>query len=134
MARLSRTLSGLVASGVPLLDSLSITSRAIGNVIYEEILKASSKRVKSGIALSETLKNNPLIPPLVPQIINVGERTGEIDHMLENMADYYEEEVDNTVKNISTLIEPAVIILLAIIIGVMLIAIMLPIYSFGKIL
>jgi type IV pilus assembly protein PilC len=133
MARMSRTLSGLISSGVPLLDSLSITSRAIGNVIYEEKIKGAAKKVKSGIALSDTLRNDSLIPPLVPQMINVGERTGEIDNMLENMANYFEEEVDNTVKNISSLIEPAVIVLLALIIGVILVAVMMPIYSIGKI-
>lgn len=134
MARMSRTLSGLISSGVPLLDSLAITSRAIGNVIYEDIIRASAKKVKAGTALSETLKNNALIPPIVPQMINVGERTGELDSMLENMANYFEEEVDNTVKNISNLIEPIVIVVLAIIIGVMLVAIMMPIYSIGKVL
>jgi type IV pilus assembly protein PilC len=134
MARMSRTLSGLISSGVPLLDSLSITSRAIGNVIYEEKIKAASKRVKSGIALSETLKGDPLIPLVVPQMINVGERTGELDSMLENMANFFEEEVDTAVKNISNLIEPTVIVLLALIIGTMLVAIMMPIYSIGKVL
>lgn len=134
MARMSRTLSGLIASGVPLLDSLAITAKAIGNVVYEEIIKASSKKVKAGTALSETLKNNSLIPPVVPQMINVGERTGELDSMLENMANYFEEEVDTAVKNISNLIEPMVIVLLALVIGVMLVAIMMPIYSIGKIL
>jgi type IV pilus assembly protein PilC len=134
MARMSRTLSGLISSGVPLLDSLSITSRAIGNVVYEDLIKASSKKVKAGIALSETLKNNPLFPPIVPQMINVGERTGELDNMLENMANYFEEEVDVAVKNISNLIEPMVIVLLALIIGTMLVAIMMPIYSLGSVL
>jgi type IV pilus assembly protein PilC len=134
MARMSRTLSGLIASGVPLLDSLAITAKAIGNVIYEEKIKAAAKKVKSGIALSETLKNDPIIPPIAPQMINVGERTGELDSMLENMANYFEEEVDNAVKNISNLIEPMVIVLLALIIGTMLVAIMMPIYSIGKVL
>lgn len=134
MARMSRTLAGLISSGVPLLDSLAITAKAIGNVIYEEKIKASAKKVKSGIALSETLKGDPLFPPIAPQMINVGERTGELDSMLENMANYFEEEVDTAVKNISNLIEPMVIVLLALIIGTMLIAIMMPIYSIGKVL
>jgi type IV pilus assembly protein PilC len=134
MARLARTLSGLIASGVPLLDSLAITAKAIGNVIYEEKIKAAANRVKSGIALSETLKGDPLFPPIASQMLNVGERTGELDSMLENMANYFEEEVDTAVKNISNLIEPMIIVLLALIIGIMLVAIMLPIYSFGKVI
>lgn len=134
MARFSRTLAGLIASGVPLLDSLSITSRAIGNVVYEEKIKAASKKVKSGIALSETLKGDPLFPPVVPQMISVGEKTGELDNMLENMANYFEEEVDIAVQNISRLIEPMIIVALALVIGTMLVAIMMPIYQLGSVL
>jgi type IV pilus assembly protein PilC len=133
MSRFARTLSGLVASGVPLLDSLNIVSRAIGNVVYEESIKEKSKKVKSGVALSETLKDNELFPPVVSQMIGVGEQTGELDNMLTNLADYYEEEVDSTVKSISSLIEPVIIVALAAIIGVMLVAIMMPIYQIGRI-
>lgn len=133
MSRFSRTLAGLVASGVPLLDSLSIVSKAIGNVVYEERIKELSKKVKAGVALSETLKNDELFPPVVPQMIEVGEQTGELDNMLTNLADYYEEEVDSTVKSISSLIEPVIIVVLALVIGVMLVAIMMPIYQIGKI-
>jgi type IV pilus assembly protein PilC len=133
MARFSRTLAGLVSSGVPLLDSIDITSRAIGNVVYEEMLKHSATKVKAGVALSETLKGNELFPPVVPQMIGVGEQTGEMDNMLENMANYFEEEVDQAVKNISVLIEPIIIVILAILIGIMLIAVMMPIYQVGQI-
>lgn len=134
MARFARTLAGLVASGVPLLDSLSIVSRSVGNVIYEELIKNAGKKVKSGIALSEALKESPLFPVVVPQMIAVGERTGELDNMLENLANYYEEEVDTTVQSISRLIEPILIVVLALIIGVFLVAIMLPIYQIGRVL
>jgi type IV pilus assembly protein PilC len=133
MSRFSRTLAGLVSSGVALLDSLDITSRAIGNVIYEEKIKSAAEQVKSGVALSDTLKGDPLFPPVVPQMIGVGEETGEMDNMLENMADYFEEEVDQAVKNISTLIEPAVIVILAVLIAIMLLAIMMPIYQIGRV-
>ncbi|MDD3678842.1 MAG: type II secretion system F family protein [Patescibacteria group bacterium] len=134
MARFARTLAGLVSSGVPLLDSLSITSRSIGNVIYEEHLKNATKKVKSGVALSETVKNSELYTPVVSQMIGVGEKTGELDNMLENLANYFEEEVDTAVKNISNLIEPIIIVTLAIVIGGMLVAIMMPIYSIGQVL
>lgn len=133
MARFSRTLSGLVSSGVALLDSIEITSRAVGNVVYENYLKEANKKIKAGVALSATLKNSELFPPVVPQMIEVGEQTGELDNMLENMANYFEEEVDQTVKNLSNLLEPIIIVLLAVIIGTMLVAIMLPIYQIGKI-
>ncbi|MDD3481157.1 MAG: type II secretion system F family protein [Patescibacteria group bacterium] len=134
MARFARTLAGLVSSGVPLLDSLSIVSKSVGNAIYEELVRNAAKKVKSGIALSEALKENPLFPIVVPQMIAVGERTGELDNMLENLANYYEEEVDTTVQSISRLIEPILIVVLALIIGVFLVAIMMPIYQIGRVL
>lgn len=133
MARFARTLSGLVSSGVPLLDSLAIVSRAIGNVVYADLVMEAAEKVKSGIALSEALKENPLIPPVVPQMISVGEKTGELDQMLQNLADYYEEEVDTAVKSISTLIEPIIIVVLGGTIALILLAIMMPIYQIGKI-
>ncbi len=131
MARLARTLAGLVASGVPLLDSLSVTAKAIGNTLYQDTVIASAKKVKSGTALSETFRKNPIIPVIVPQMILVGEETGELDKMLENLANYFEEEVDTTVQGISRLIEPIMIVVLALVIGVMLVAIMMPIYQIG---
>jgi type IV pilus assembly protein PilC len=133
MARFARTLSGLVSSGVPLLDSLNIVSKAIGNVVYQDIVVEAAEKVKSGIALSEALKENPEFPAVVPQMIAVGEKTGELDNMLSNLADYYEEEVDVAVKSISGLIEPIIIVVLGGTVAVILVAIMLPIYQIGKI-
>ncbi len=133
MARFARTLSGLVSSGVPLLDSLSVVSKAIGNIVFQDMIMESSEKVKSGIALSEALKEYPLIPPVVSQMISVGEKTGELDGMLSNLADYYEEEVDVAVKSISNLIEPLVIVVLGGTVAVILIAIMMPIYQIGQI-
>lgn len=134
MARMSRTLAGLIASGVPLLDSLSISADAIGNTVYKELLIKAAKKVKSGIALSEALRPEPLFPPAVSQMIAVGENTGELDSMLDNLAGYYEDEVDTTVQSISRLIEPILIVFLALVIGIFLVAIMMPIYQIGKIL
>lgn len=133
MARFSRTLSGLVSSGVPLLDSLNIVSKAVGNVVYQEIIMEAAEKVKSGIALSEALKERPEFPAVVPQMVAVGEKTGELDNMLSNLANYYEEEVDVAVKSISGLIEPVIIVLLGGTVAVILIAIMLPIYQIGKV-
>lgn len=133
MARFARTLSGLVSSGVPLLDSLAIVSKAVGNVIYEEIIMEAAEKVKSGIALSEAIREKPQFPVVVSEMVSVGEKTGELDAMLSNLADYYEEEVDVAVKSISSLIEPIIIVVLALFIGVMLVAIMMPIYNIGRI-
>lgn len=134
MVRFSRTLAGLVASGVPLLEGLSIVSKSVGNVIYQESIQDVAEKVKSGVALSEPLKESPLYPPVVPQMIAVGEQTGELDNMLENLSNYFEEEVDNIVKNLSGLIEPVMIVVLGGIIAVLMIAVMMPIYGLGNVL
>jgi type IV pilus assembly protein PilC len=132
LGRFSRTLSGLVGSGVSLLDSLGIVSRAIGNKIYYiEILEAA-KKVKGGQPLSAPLKNNENFPPIVSQMVHVGEQTGEIDTMLSNLADYYEEEVNTFVKNMTSILEPVVIVIMGVVVGFLLVAIMLPIYQIGR--
>lgn len=129
MARLTRVLSGMISSGIPLVDSLEITSRSIGNVFYQEKIIEAAEDVRSGLALSVTMESKELFPGIVPQMIKVGEETGDIDGMLENMAIYFEEEVDDAVRNISSLIEPVVIVVLALIVLFMLLAILLPIYQ-----
>lgn len=134
MARFASTLSGLVGAGVPLLDGLKIVSTAIGNVIYEEEIVAAAEKVKSGIALSETIKGNRLFPPVVSEMISVGEKTGELDAMLQNLANYFEEEVAEAVKNISNLLEPIMIVVMGGIIGVVLVSILLPMYSLGSVI
>jgi type IV pilus assembly protein PilC len=133
MARFARTLSGLVSSGVPLLDSLAVVSKAIGNVIFQDIIEESAEKVKAGVALSEALQKYPIVPPVASQMISVGEKTGELDSMLSNLADYYEEEVDVAVKSISNLIEPIIIVFLGGTVALILVAIMLPIYKVGTI-
>lgn len=134
MTRFANTLSGLVASGVPLLDALKIVSRAVGNVVYEDAILEAAEKVKSGIALSEPLKENSLFPPVVAQMISVGEQTGELDSMLANLGHYFEEEVDTLVKGISNLIEPILIVVIGGFVGLIIVAIMLPIYSLGGVL
>lgn len=134
LARFARTLSGLVGSGVSILDSLSIVAKAIGNKVYENLILEAAKKVKGGIPLSTPLKSNKEFPPIVSQMVRVGEQTGEIDNMLTNLADYYEEEVDNFVKSMTSIIEPVVIVIMAVIVGFLLVAIMLPIYSIGKVI
>jgi type IV pilus assembly protein PilC len=133
LSRFSRTLSGLVASGVSLLDSLNIVSKAIGNKVYYNLLMEAAGKVKSGIPLSTPLKENKEFPPIVSQMVRIGEQTGELDSMLSNLADYYEDEVDNFVKSMTSVLEPVIIVVMAVIVGVILVSIMLPIYNFGKI-
>lgn len=135
VARFARTLTGLVASGVALVQALNIVSKAIGNVVYSEAILDAAQKVKSGVPLSTPLREQQKeFPLVVSQLIKVGEQTGELDNMLAKVADYYEEEIDNFVKSISSIIEPVLIVTLAVIVGVVMIAIMLPIYRIGKIL
>lgn len=133
-SRFARTMSGLIGSGVSIIDSLNITSRAIGNVLYRDFLVAAAEKVKGGIPLSTPLKEGGLFPAIVPQMLLVGEQTGEIDNMLSRLADFFDEEVDNQVKSITSIMEPFIIVVMGGVVCVILIAIMLPIYGIGKVM
>ncbi|MCL5094127.1 MAG: type II secretion system F family protein [Patescibacteria group bacterium] len=134
ITRFASTLSSLVSSGVPLLDSLRIVSDAIGNVVIANVIKDAAEKVKGGIPLSTPIKESGEFPLLVSQMISVGEKTGELDGMLENLANFYSEEVDNMVRNFSALLEPVIIVIMGIVIGILLVAIMMPIYGLSTVL
>jgi type IV pilus assembly protein PilC len=129
MARFARTASTLVSSGLPLIQVLEITSKAVNNVHIQKTLTSSIASVKLGKSLSSTLENNENFLPLVPSMLKIGESSGTIDKMLERTAIYYEKEVDDEVKNISTLIEPVLMIVLGIFAFIIVAAVLLPIYS-----
>jgi len=129
MARFSRTMSSLVNSGVPLLEALSISADSINNVILAKIVRDASEDVRSGKSLSSALSKNEYFLNLVPQMIKVGEESGTLGEMLAKIASYYEEEVDQAVKNLSTVIEPILIVLLGGIVFFIILAILYPIYS-----
>jgi type IV pilus assembly protein PilC len=131
-SRLTHTLAGLVGSGVSLVDALSISAKAMGNKIYENSIKEASEKVKTGVALSTYINHDKLFDAMVPQMIKVGEETGELDKMLSNLADYFDDEVDNFVKSLSSIIEPVMIVVMGIFVAIILVAIMLPIYSVGQ--
>ncbi len=129
MARFARTGTTLVASGVPLIQVLEITGEAVDNIHIENSLKRATEKVKGGKALSETLTNDPNFLELVPNMLSIGEQSGAIETMLEKVADYYENEVDNEVKAISTIIEPVLMVVMGIIAIVIVAAILMPIYG-----
>lgn len=129
MARFARTGTTLVASGVPLIQILEITAKSINNVHIEASLRKATEKVKGGKALSETLVNDPNFLPLVPDMLRIGEQSGSIEQMLEKTADYYEKEVDQEIKSISTIIEPALMVILGLVAFVIVAAVLLPIYS-----
>lgn len=129
MARFARTGSTLVASGVPLLQVLDITSKAINNIHIEASIKKAIEKVKGGKALSDSIENDENFLPLVPKMLRIGEQSGQIEAMLSKIAEYYEKEVDNQIKTISTIIEPVMMVLLGIVAFILVGAILLPIYG-----
>lgn len=129
MARFCRTSTTLVASGVPLLQVLQITSNAINNIHIQESISKAADKVKGGKALSETLRNDPNFLPLVPNMISIGEQSGSLEQMLSKAAEYYEKEVDDEIKSISTIIEPVLMVVLGVVAFIIVAAVLLPIYG-----
>ncbi|MCL2371203.1 type II secretion system F family protein [Candidatus Saccharibacteria bacterium] len=129
MARFARTSQILLSTGVPMVDSLKISSDAVNNVIVQDSLEKATVRVANGKALSDSLKIQKYIMPIVPQMVAIGESSGKIDEMLGKAATVLEEELDELVRTISTLIEPILMLILAVMAGGMIGAILFPIYS-----
>jgi len=129
IARFSRTLSTLLVSGVPILEGLDITAGTAGNVVLENALLRARREVSEGKTLAEPIKKTAIFPPMVTSIITVGEQTGELDQMLEKLADYYEEEADEAVAGMLALLEPVMIVLLGGVIGVIVVSMYLPIFT-----
>lgn len=129
MARFARTAHTLVASGVPLLQTLEITSKSIDNIYIEASLKAASEKVKGGKALSDSIEKDTNFLDLVPKMIHIGEQSGSLESMLDKTAEYYEKEVDQQIKTISTIIEPAMMVILGVVALVVVAAVLLPVYG-----
>lgn len=134
IARFSRTLGTLVSSGVPILDALTITARTAGNKVVEKAGFMVRESISQGRTMAEPLIQSGVFPPMVCQMIGAGEMTGAIDQMLQKIADFYEEEVDNAVANLTALMEPLVIVILGTVIGGLVIAMYLPIFQLGSLL
>lgn len=129
VARFCRTLSTLTASGVPILDGLEITAKTSGNAIVEDAIMAVRKSVEEGKTISGPLAETKVFPPMVVQMVNVGEQTGALDQMLGKIADFYEEEVDTAVAGLMKLLEPVMIVILGGIIGTIVTAMYMPMYA-----
>lgn len=129
VARFCRTLSTLISSGVPILDGLEITAKTAGNAIVEDGIMTTRKSIERGETVSAPLKETGVFPAMVTQMIGVGEATGALDTMLSKIADFYEEEVDVAVAGLLTLMEPIMIAFLGIIVGGIVIAMYMPIFS-----
>jgi type IV pilus assembly protein PilC len=132
IARFSRTFASLMSAGVAVLEALEVTGAAIGNLVIEAELKEAAKAVKNGKQLSEPLRQSKYFPAIVPQMLAVGEETGQVDTILIKVADFYEEEVDAVIDGLSALIEPIMIIVLGAVVGVIAASVMGPISSLSK--
>jgi type IV pilus assembly protein PilC len=129
LVRFSENLSTLIKGGVPIVRSLQITGSVIGNEVFKKLIFETAEKVKSGISIAKVLEESPEIPLIVVQMISIGERSGKLDSILDNIARFYTREVNNVVDNLSTLIEPVLIVIMGIGVGIMVSAILLPIYN-----
>ncbi len=129
MARFARTGTTLVASGVPLIKVLEVISEAVNNVHVKRSILNATEKVKGGKSLADGLDGDPNFLPLVPNMLRIGEQSGALEDMLEKTAEYYEKEVDNQIKTISTIIEPLLMVILGVVAFIIVAAVLLPIYS-----
>jgi type IV pilus assembly protein PilC len=129
IARFTRTLGTLVASGVSILDGLEITAKTSGNRVLHDAIMESRTSIAGGETISEPLKKSGVFPPMVTSMINVGEQTGGLDEMLTKIADFYDEEVDAAVEALLAAMEPVMIVFLGVVVGGMIIAMYLPIFD-----
>jgi type IV pilus assembly protein PilC len=133
IARFSGTLASLVSSGVPILESLDIVSETAGNVSVGSVLQEAKQGVREGRPLADVLKEHPdIIPSLVVQMIEVGEQTGALDSMLRKVADFYDGEVESTVANLTSLLEPMLTVVMGVGVGIMVISMYLPMFDYIK--
>lgn len=129
LTEVTRTLGLLVGAGVSIIEALNITANASGNAVFEERLNSSSKQVEKGLSLAGVLSGYEEFPPIVPQMISIGEETGKMDDVLNKLSHYFEQESEQMVKGLTTAIEPLIMIVLGIGVGFLIIAIILPIYN-----
>ncbi|NJD68261.1 MAG: pilus assembly protein PilC [Candidatus Methylomirabilota bacterium] len=129
VARFTRTLGTLIASGVPILDGLDITAKTAGNKVVEEAILKTRESIAEGKTIAAPLQSSGVFPPMVVQMISVGEQSGSLDSMLEKIAEFYDAEVDQAVSNLTALIEPILMVFLGVVVGGIIVAMYLPIFK-----
>ncbi|MGN6431096.1 MAG: type II secretion system F family protein, partial [Gaiellaceae bacterium] len=129
MARFSRTLSTLVAAGVDIIKALEITGQTAGNWVVEDALAGVRAKVHQGIPIAQPLIENDVFPPMVSQMVKIGEETGELEKMLSKIADFYEDEVDSAIQTLTSIIEPLMMIMVGAMVGVIVISMYLPMFK-----
>ena len=129
LARFSRTLSTLIAAGVDIIKALEITGATSGNWVVEQALAHIRTRVHEGVPISQPLQEDPVFPPMVGQMVKIGEETGELDGMLGKVADFYEDEVDSSIQSLTSIIEPILMIGVGVMVGTIVISMYLPMFK-----
>ena len=129
MARFSRTLSTLVAAGVDIIKALEITGQTAGNWVVEDALAGVRQKVGEGVPIAQPLVENPVFPPMVSQMVKIGEETGELEKMLGKIADFYEEEVDASIQSLTSIVEPIMMLGVGIMVGIVIISMYLPMFK-----
>ena len=132
-ASFARTLSTLVAAGVSMMDALEITAKTMTNLRFKDAVMDAKEKVAQGRPLSEPLKASGVFPPMIVHMIGIGEETGNMEHMLDTAATYYEEEVENTTAQVATLLEPMIVVVMAGIVGVVIMAVLIPMFGMYEI-
>lgn len=134
VARFTRTLGTLIGSGVPILQGLEITSKTAGNRVIQDAINEVSKSISQGDTIAEPLRESGVFPPMVVQMISIGEQTGSLDEMLSKIADFYDDEVDAAVEALTSAIEPVMIVVMGTMVGGMLVAMYLPIFKMASVI
>jgi len=134
IARYARTLSTMFSAGVPLVEALESVAGATGNIVYEVGVLQMKDEVSTGQRLQQAMENTDLFPNMVIQMIAVGEESGSLDEMSSKVADFYEEDVDNAVDNLSSLLEPMIMAILGVLVGGLVVAMYLPIFKMGSVI
>lgn len=133
VARFTRTLGTLIGSGVPILQGLEITSKTAGNKVMQEAIEATAKSISQGETIAQPLRESGVFPPMVVQMIGIGEQTGALDEMLAKIADFYDDEVDAAVEALTAAIEPIMIVVMGTMVGGMLVAMYLPMFKMSSV-
>ena len=132
VARYARTLSTMFAAGVPLVEAMESVAKAAGNIIFQEAIMSIRDQVSTGTQLQLAMQQTGLFPPMAVQMVAIGEESGSLDHMCAKVADFYEEEVDVMVDNLTSLLEPMIMVILGVLVGSLVVAMYLPIFKLGE--
>ena len=132
VARFTRTFAALIGAGVSVVEALKVTSRAVGNDVYRKAIEEAAAQVVNGKQLSEAIEGNKLFPGIVPQMLAVGEETGQTDTVLVKVADFYDEEVDAIIDSLSSILEPVMIVIMGGMVGLVAASVMGPIASLSQ--